>query len=136
MRFRPMGRAVVRELFTRKHDGRVDAGTVGFDPVFGAVSGAIHGHNHAAVREAAVVLMNIVRLQRAVVTVLVTMECPADFGWRENGFGSGRDEDSSKRKERGGVEGWMAHGGCSGEARLGIETGFMPTTITPLVFCV
>lgn len=135
MRFRPMGRAVVRELFTRKHDGRVDTGTVGFDPVFAAIGGAIHRHNHAAVREASVVLMHIVWLQRAVVAVLVTIKRAAYLGGFEDGFDSGRDDDSPKWKERGGVEGWMAHGGCSGEAHPGIGTGFMLTTIRPLRLC-
>jgi len=106
-------------------------GAVGFDPEFRAVSGAIDGHPHAAVAETAVVLMHIVWLQCAVVTVLVTVERAADLGRCKDGFGSRCDEDSPKRKERGGAEGWMAHGGCSGEARLEIETGFMPTTITP-----
>ena len=110
-------------------------GAVGFDPEFRAVSGAVDGHHHAAVAEAAVVLMHIVWLQCAVVTVLVAMKRAADFGRSEDGLGSGRDKDSSKRKERGGTERGMAHSGCSGKARLGIETSFMLTTITPLLFC-
>ena len=136
MRFRPVGRAVLRELFAGKHNGRVDTGTVGFDPVFGAIGGVIHRHNHAAVGKAPVVQVDVLRFQFAEVTVLVTMERTTDFGRCEDGFGSGRDKDASKRKERGGAERWMAHGGCSGKARLGFETGFMLTTITPLLFCV
>ena len=126
----------MRELFAGQHDGRLDTGTVGFDPVFGAVRGVIQGHNHTAVGEATDILMHIIRFQCAVVTVLVAMKRAAYFGRCEDGFGSGRDEDLSKHKERGGAERWMGHSGCSGKARREIETGFMLTTNKPLLFCV
>lgn len=49
-------------------------GAVGFDPEFRAVSGAIDGHHNDAVPEAGVVQVDILRLQCAVVAMLVPMK--------------------------------------------------------------
>ena len=74
-------------LFSRQENRGVRAGAVGLNPVGRSARALVNRHDHAAVGEATLVLVDVFVCEIPEVSTLVTLEGNGDFGWRQNGLG-------------------------------------------------
>ena len=88
-------RTFLREgtLFSGQENRGVRAGAVGLNPVGCSARAFVNRHDHSAVGQTALVLMDVFVGEIAVVTALVALEGDGDFGWRQDCFCLGCDLD-------------------------------------------
>ena len=93
------------------------AAPVGLHPEFHAPHGVEYGHDHAAVRQTASVLIHIFGLTVPIVTTLVATEHFGHGPWCQDGLRTGRDPDFPEREKRGTAQDWDGVSNPRGAAR-------------------